>query len=319
MGLIVITGASGFIGRHFVEEMRRASIDGFRLRALTRGNVRRDGAEGVEWVRGDLDDPSIWPRLLEPGCTVVNLAYAQVSATGKAVKAMEALVDSCAIAKVRRLIHCSTISVYGRVSGPIVDEAMECRPIDEYGQQKLAIEQALIRSVGERFELAVVRPSAVFGAGGKNLESLHENLNTGHLLVNFLRASLYGRRKMHLVPVQTVVEAIRFICDINRPVNGEIFNVSCDDDPLNNFADVERVLLRGLGAPEYPVSPLPVPKSVLKALLRWRGRNEVDVDCEYSSQKLSNWGFFPSVGLLPALEIYAASRVTLRKSVGEAT
>jgi len=303
---LVVTGASGFIGRHF---LAAAAAAGTPVRALTRGRQGPPAgvAEGaVEWVFGDLDDPSVWQRLLVEGCTVVNLAYAQVAATEAAVAAARAMAAACAAAGVARIIHCSTISVFGRTAGGVIDETTPCHPVDDYGRQKLAIEEALRTADRGACELAILRPAAVFGAGGQALRTLVGSLAGGSRLANYARASLFGRRAMHLVPVETVVAALLFLCARREALHGELFIVAEDDDPLNNFRDVERTLMSALGVADYPLPPLPLPAGVLASLLRARGRSEIDPYCRYSAAKLRGAGFVPPIGFADALRAFAA-------------
>jgi nucleoside-diphosphate-sugar epimerase len=306
---LVVTGASGFIGRHF---LAAAAAAGTPVRALTRGRqappAGADGAapRSIAWITGDLDDASVWARLLLPGCSVVNLAYAQVAATDAAVAAARAMVEACAAAGVARIVHCSTISVFGRTAGGLIDETTPCRPVDAYGRQKLAIEEALLAADRGACELAILRPAAVFGAGGQALRTLVGSLAGGSPLANYARASLFGRRAMHLVPVETVVAALLFLCARREALHGEVFIVAEDDDPLNNFRDVERALRAALHRPDRRLPPLPLPSGLLGALLRLRGRSELDPYCRYSSAKLRALGFVPPLSFAAALAAQAA-------------
>lgn len=298
MSCIVLTGASGFVGRHLQPLLL---AEGKRVRALTRTpRARVEG--GVEWVVGDMGDPSVWEGLLEPGCTVVHLAYIQQRSIDHAVQAARAMVEGCAKARIHRLIHCSTISVFGRTAGGVIDEATPCNPIDDYGRQKLAIERTLLESVNNRFELAVLRPAAVFGEGGQALQALCNSLMRRPKWLNYARSSLFGQRSMHLVPVETVVAALRFLCHLERPFKSDVFIASEDQDPSNHFRSVEQLLMKALQVPDYVLPPLALPRPVLPAILRLRGRSEIDPYCTYQSAKLRGWGFVPPLALVPALQ-----------------
>lgn len=300
---LVLTGANGFIGRHFLAACRNSDR---RIRALTRSIKPLDGSEAfVDWVMGNLDDPTIWLRLLEPGCTVVNLAYSQVAATADAVTGAREMVEACAAVGARRLVHCSTISVFGRSTGGVIDEVTPCNPIDAYGCQKLAIEEAILGADARSCEVAILRPAAVFGSGGQALRSLCASLAGGSRLTNYGRSSLFGCRSMHLVPVETVVAALLFLADPVRSFDRDVFIVAEDDDPLNNFRDVERILMTALGFRDYPLPPLPLPSVVLKVLLQARGRSEIDPYCRYTAAKLHAAGFASPVSFAAALQAFA--------------
>jgi nucleoside-diphosphate-sugar epimerase len=304
MSLYVITGANGFIGRHLLKDFMAS---GHAVRALTRNASKsRVAAENVEWVVGDISDKATWERLLEPGCTVINLAYSHASVESAALEATKRMVEACANAGIARLIHCSTVSVYGRAHETLLTEASACNPLDEYGRIKLAVEQQLLGTVGGRFEVAILRPSAVFGVGGEALITLVNHLTKGNRMINYCRSSLFGRRKTHLVPVETVVAALGFLCQTKQPIDTETFIVSDDDDPFNNFRDIERVLMEELDVPPYHVAPGPLPRLFLETLMRVKGRANINTRTEYRSDKLLNRGFKKPVTLEDALRRFAA-------------
>lgn len=303
-GVIAVTGATGFIGRHLLNSV---AASGQRVRALTRTPRGAGPAEdGIDWVVGDISTPDTWNRLVEPGCTVVNLAYSQEAATAAVLTTRE-MVAACAAAGISRLVHCSTISVYGRTAGTMNTEISPCYPIDDYGRLKLAAERTLFDSVRGRFELAVLRPAAVFGQGGQSLLSLCDDLIGGSRVVNYCRSSLFGRRNMHLVPVDTVVAAIRFLCEIRQPLENEVFIVSDDDDPLNNFRDVERILMEELRIAPYAIARVPLPRFVLESLMRLKGRSEINTCTAYRCDKLLSWGFTKPIAFEVALRSFAGA------------
>lgn len=306
MASIALTGATGFIGRHFLANRQAISTS---IRALARTASDFGYAnQGINWVTGNLADQTAWSRLLEPGCTVVNLAYSQSATIEDAVAATRAMVSACNEAKVARLVHCGTVSVYGRTTVNVIDESTPCNPIDEYGRQKLAIEEALLHSGTRNFELAVLRPSQVFGAGGLALRTLCGHLLSGSRLVNYCRSSLFNRRSMHLVPVETVVAALWFLCAVQRPLDREVFIISDDDDPKNNFQDVEHILMEALHLPDYAFARPPVPRGILKTLLKLKGRGEIDPATRFLCDKLLGWGFERPLRLETALRQFAATR-----------
>ncbi|CAN7456580.1 NAD-dependent epimerase/dehydratase family protein [Polaromonas sp. LjRoot131] len=307
MTLYVVTGANGFIGRHLVASL---VADGVQVRALTRKQPgARDMIPGIEWVVGDTADRETWERLVEKDCIVVNLAFSNTRASAAAVEATAEMVEVCANAGIAHLIHCSTVSVYGRADETILTESSRCTPLDAYGQVKLRVEQVLADKVRGRFSVTIIRPSAVFGEGGEALIKLLDELIEGSRTINYLRSSMFGRRKTHLVPVETVVAALRFIGARPGPDGIEMFIVSDDDDPFNNFRDVERVLMDELKLPSYRIPRLPLPRFLLETLMRFMGRANVNTQTEYRCDKLSNAGFVKPVTLKAALQQFAATHI----------
>ena len=287
--LLVIVGASGFIGRHLVD--RAAQRPELRIRLLTRQRPSAFAEEaGVEVVRGDLLEPATLTGLLEPGCVVVNLAYLAGGTAGDNLAAMANLAEACARQRVRRLLHCSTAVVVGRTGASVIDEQSACRPWDDYERTKLAVEELLFSRAAEGFECVVLRPTAVFGAGGRNLRKLADEVAAGGRLANYLKGCLYGRRRMNLVGVGQVVGAILFLAATTAEVDGEVFIVANDDTAMNNYLDLQRFLMRELGAKPFPLPVVPLPAWVLALLLRLTGRPNVNPHRSYRSGRLADLG-----------------------------
>lgn len=304
MSHVAVTGATGFIGRHLLRDL---AMSGQRVRALTR-RLPQDapGSDNVEWIVGDIVEPATWHRLLEPGCTVINLAYSRGSVASVAVETMRRMIEACGTGRIARFVHCSTVSVYGRASETKLTETSACNPVSEYGRIKLAVEHELIHRATGRFEFVIVRPSAVFGVGGEALVKLIGDLEDAPRLINYLRSSLFGRRRTHLVSVETVVAALRFLGQPGLAVDAETFIVSDDEDPINNFRDVERILMEELGVPSYGVVPPPLPRQLLETLMRLRGRANINTLTEYRCDKLLRRGFVKPVTLERALRRFAS-------------
>jgi nucleoside-diphosphate-sugar epimerase len=299
MTSVVVTGATGFIGRHLV---RHLAASGARIRALTRGAPSPElSGLGVDWVVGDLRDSAAWEKLLTPGCTVFNLAYSAATVAADAVQTVDRLVTYCAAGRISRLVHGSTVSVYGRIGDPVVTEATNCHPWNRYGEVKLEVEKALIGKVADRFECVILRPSTVFGDGGLALTKAIEDQLGGSKVLSYLRASLFGGRRTHLVPVGTVVAALLHVARIPLTDTGEIFIASDDDEPINNFRDVEQVLREELNTSEFPIPPVVLPRELLESLLYVMNRPNVNTQVVFSAEKLVSRGFVRPVPFEHAL------------------
>ena len=111
---------------------------------------------------------------------------------------------------------------------------------------------------------------------------------------------------MNLVHVANVVAAIVFLVRATKCLEGEIFIVSDDDDPKNNFLDVERFLKGALGVKADILPRFPLPPDLLKWLLLSLGRNNVNPRCDFDPGKLRRMGFKSPVILSEGLAEYAA-------------
>jgi len=309
MQVIAITGASGFIGKQLVTELVRTGE--YEVRALSR-NRQRDLTESrfasaVEIIAGDLNDTEALRKLLKPGCTVINLAYLWDGGDIENLAVIGNLVEACRDVGVGRLIHCSTAAVVGRVREDRVTEETPCNPVSQYGVTKLKIEQAVVKAAAHHyFDAAIVRPTAVFGAEGEQLKKLANDLKMGSHWLNYAKSCLFGTRRMNLVHIDNVVAAVVFLIRHPNPLKGEVFIVSDDDDPDNNFAYIERFMLRVLGLGDYRLPRISLPLWILAALLAVRGRNNINPHCVYDSGKLRRLGYKPPISLAAGLDEYAS-------------
>ena len=119
---ILVTGASGFIGGRVVEKLVRDR--GARVRALVRdvAGAARIARFPVELVRGDVTDPPS-VRAAASGCqAIIHCAYGnRGSATERHavnVAGTRNVLDAAVAAQVDRVVHLSTLVVYGLTPEP---------------------------------------------------------------------------------------------------------------------------------------------------------------------------------------------------------
>lgn len=306
MHTIVITGASGFIGKHLVAKLLQ--LTGLRIKLLTR-NKHQDLSNltklGVDVVEGNLLDPNSIQGLLEQGCTVINLAYLWHEGESGNITAITNLLTACKSANVKRLIHCSTAAVVGRVSDSTITETTPCCPITVYGITKLKIERAIITAAKNNFDAVILRPTSVFGENGAPLKKLANELLTKSWLRNYLKSCLFGKRRMNLVHVINVIAAITFFINRSEQADGEVFIVSDDDSPNNNFFDVESLFIQEFNSHHYNLPRLQLPPVFLKFLLNCLGRNNTNPYSNYSPNKLLDLGFNRAISFESGLADYA--------------
>ena len=172
---VLVTGASGFLGRAVCGELLRR---GHEVSAL----VRRPGSEpdGCAPFAGDITDRDSLPAALEqaaPEC-VVHLA-AEIASQRDAekvarvnVKGTANLIEACALAGKPRFVLASTV-VTGDARGEELRERSELPVETAYGRSKQSCER-LVRACGLPY--AIVRPSHVYGPGGWYAEEFVKRL-----------------------------------------------------------------------------------------------------------------------------------------------
>ncbi len=135
--LLFVTGAGGFLGRHFLALARRR---GWRLRCLAR-RLPPGSWPGVEWVKGDLSKDGRWTARLKDCDTVLHLAACPlelcqedpVLAEEVIVHGLRRLMEAMSRRGVGRLIMASTGEVYGIPKKIPVGESLAPAPQSVYG------------------------------------------------------------------------------------------------------------------------------------------------------------------------------------------
>jgi nucleoside-diphosphate-sugar epimerase len=299
MPTLCILGASGFIGGRALWRARSSGAGNVRVLAHRRP---MPDAAPAELIRGDATDIDCLERLLEPGAVALNFAYV---ADGTGERIADALSAACARRGVLRLVHISTCSVYGTTPGAVITEDSPCEPSTPYERSKHAIEDLLRSGAAGRYELVVLRPTAVFGAGGRNLESVALRVLRQSWPRRYLRACAMGRRRMHAIDVDCVAAAALFLASTPMRAPVEDFIVSQDDESMNDYQSLEAFFVRRFAAASYPLRPLSVPPRLFSIALRLASRSVTDPHRTYSAVKLAGRGFRPPRSFTEGLEEYA--------------
>lgn len=172
MARILVTGATGFIGRALCQAL---AARGHRIVAA----VRDAGtpAPGVDLCPlGEFGADTDWAPALCGVEIVIHLAqHAHRKAGGfeQEPATAAALAWAAAAAGARRIVYLSSIKAMGEETRPgrPFRAGQEPRPQDPYGSGKLATERALAEVPG--IELVVIRPPLVYGPGvGANFRTL---------------------------------------------------------------------------------------------------------------------------------------------------
>jgi nucleoside-diphosphate-sugar epimerase len=272
---IFLTGATGLVGSHAVEEALRR---GHRVRALVRSSsdTRLLDRWGVEQVLGDLENAAALRRGCEGADWVFNCA-AKVGDWGTLeefrklnVEALRLLLDGAVGARVERFVHVSSLGVYEGRDHYGTDEtvAPAVQSLDAYTRSKVEAEALVLRYVAEQgLPASVVRPGFIYGPRDRTvLPKLVDVLRSGRF---FYFGS--GDQALNCIYVKNLVQGLFLAAAVPAAV-GEVFNLT-DGRRVSKKQFVGRVAeLAGLKPPRRRI-PLWLART-LAALMERRARRK---------------------------------------------
>ncbi len=169
---VLVTGAGGFSGGHVA---RRLAEAGFETIAVTRRSpvappVSREARKRFSTLQTDLASPKFLPDSID---AIVHAAATSIW-TGISVERMiqdnvlatQAVVRYALAAGARTFIFFSSLSAFGRIKAPMLDETTPAIDPDAYGATKLLGEQ-LLRDVAPDLPSLSLRLPSVIGLGSK--------------------------------------------------------------------------------------------------------------------------------------------------------
>jgi nucleoside-diphosphate-sugar epimerase len=231
--LNVVTGATGLLGSHVAEQL---VVRGERVRALVRPTSDTSFLRelGVELCVGDLTEPAGLASLME-GADLVYHCAARVGDWGpwrvfqrEVIDATANLLQACRTARVGRVLHVSSIIVYGhpRIGDK---EFTEDEPLgqnlwlwDYYCLAKVRAEELCRQYPGA---LTIVRPSWIFGPRDRTtMPRLLKSFAAGRMAIIG-----WGDNLLNIVYAGDVAEGA--ILAANHPqAGGQAYNLSSEGE-----------------------------------------------------------------------------------------
>ncbi len=310
--LILVTGASGFSGHHMVMEAVRA---GFRVRA-TDVSSRYYGAMfdalDVEFVASDLTKREGLDRLCEGVDGIIHVAgIHDYSTPDKVINAVniggvENICDAALTAGVKRLVHWSSVAVYGyscyRGSPVKEDDDKITPPLNNYNVSKWEGEKVVWKYLEKGLPAVIIRPAAIYGT------------RCEYGLYNAFKQVYQDRKKKKMLMVGSgdKIEAFVHIRDVcraalhaynNNSMTGEAYNVS--DDTRITSVEFFKIICKELLGVEKGFSHVPagilIPVAVVsqflarvfgtKSILEKATLHYMSCDRVWDNSKLKGTGF----------------------------
>ena len=265
MSTVCVFGASGFVGRAMVERLIARADVGVVAAIHRTGSAWPILRHGIPLTQADLGVPSTIRAALEDVDVVVNLALGPMD---EAETHLNNLIRACVEEGVQRLVHLSSVSVYGDPPHP--DSASEGGPVlaekGTYGWYKHRQDLLIEKAHDDGLSCVVLCPPHITGPYGRIF----------HRVVDAIAIDAFalvdgGEHPCNLVDVNNLCRAIELAMEVESSDGRRMFVTNGDDftwadlarlaAPLagKTFSDVPRVTgeqARAIGGSDLSVVQL---------------------------------------------------------------
>ena len=196
---ILVTGGAGYIGSHFVRLLERENLEFLILDNFTTGH--KDFVKNKKYLELDLkNEDDLFEKLEDESLSsIVHFAGSSLIAESQEkseeyfnnnVLASKNLVKFALKKNVKKLIFSSSAAVYGNPEEIPIKESHVTNPINNYGKNKLEIEEFL-KDISKEFPLDVVCLRYFNAAGADDKGDIGEDRNPEtHLIPNVINSVL---------------------------------------------------------------------------------------------------------------------------------
>ena len=221
---ILVTGAGGFIGGRVVEVMHTLGTGDVRASIRRWSSGARIGRFPVEIVQCDVRDADQLDAALRDVTHVVHCAVGDRSST---VDGTRVLLEKALEMGVQRVVHLSTVDVYGTPEGKVGEDSPTVVTGRAYGDTKIEAEAVCRELAGRGLHVTILRPTLVHGPFSATWTiGYAERLKNRPWLIG--EADAQGT--CNLVYVDDLVGAVLAAFDANVP-SGEAFNINGPERP----------------------------------------------------------------------------------------
>lgn len=255
---ILVTGVTGFIGSNLVKRLLK---EGWKVKALVRAknNYATIKKLGVDIFIGDITDSKSVQEATKGVDVLFNCAaalpyhrfpdkdYWEVN-----VKGVENILKACYKSGVKRVVHISTVGIYGRTGKMALNEEALPKPNDIYSKTKFEGEKLVWREIKRgHLHITIIRPTIGYGPG---------DTRPGFLdLFKLIKMGIFvpigkGENFFHTVYVGNLVDALLLVATKKEAI-GEDFVIGDEPCPtmdqiIREIARVENVSISSLYIPD---------------------------------------------------------------------
>jgi len=254
----LVTGASGFLGKHLVQ---RLAARGDEVCALVWPRSTCPVLENlpVTIFACDIRDAASVAHAAKGTDTVFHCA-GKVDDWGPReefyrinVEGTRNVLEASRAAGVKHFIHISSLSVLGFPGTAPADETMPCttRPFNPYMETKLAAEKIVLEyHHRHKLPVTIIRPGILWGPEDTSIFSRIERLASKGMMIFKIGA---GNNVLCLSYIQNLVDALLLAADVTCP-DCQIYHIA-DEESITS-GDYFAALTKAIGV-RPPVIPVP--------------------------------------------------------------
>jgi len=292
---ILITGATGFIGRNVAEIL--CSEPGHRVVCMVRSKNKADKflPENTERFFADINDQDLAEKLRPYDLDAVFHCSGYVENKNPErlrlinVKGTRNICRLCLDLKVKRMVYTSSVAVVsGHFNVPLTED-LPYKATNLYGESKIAAEKTVLSFRRKGLPVSIIRPPMIYGEHEPHLLPV---------LLKLMKLRLFpvidnGKNKLHMAYVKNVAAALVYSLTHDGFLSGTYF--AADQEVLTQ-KQVFSFMARGIKAS----LPWNIPGRLKPCLLRLPGLGSKLYfflkDRVYSTEKIKALGFIPPYG-----------------------
>jgi nucleoside-diphosphate-sugar epimerase len=242
MEKVLVTGATGFVGGALVDKLLMSK---WQVTALVRtgSSIKALGRKKIKLIVGDLRDRHSLDDAVKGADIVFNCAaalphhnlpdrkYWEVNVTG-----VENLMNVCQKNKVRRVVHISTVGIYGITSRRGVSERAKPNLSDVYSKTKLEGERIIWKYIKNGLSATIIRPTIAYGPGDTRPGFLN--------LFLLIKKGIFvpvgkGNNFFHTIYIENLLDAL-MLAARRKVAKGEDFIIG--DDPCPRMKEIVQTM-----------------------------------------------------------------------------
>ncbi len=297
---ILITGATGFIGRHLVKRLAKEGKYNIWCVVRTTSNIAPLRAYNARFIYADITDPNALIKIKGDFDVLYHCAALVENADSFELNHINKIGtrNACDLAynlNVKRFIYLSSVAVVsGNDRVPLVED-LPYSATNKYGQSKIDAEKTVIEYRSRGVPTVILRPPMVYGPDEPHMMGTLLKL----LKFRMLPVINNGKNHLHMIYVENLVEALVFCLNNDKFLSGTYFVA---DSEVLTVKELYGMLSHGLGVKPPWNMPSWLTKIILKLPVIGSRAKFILKNREYSTKKIEHLGFKPPYSAYKALE-----------------